>query len=157
MPAEEKMFTFPKSVWMYRWGWMPFNILMFLVIVWCVLHNPYNDPRLFRNGIIIIAILLVFTLWMDWGVYKDRTTPRYIWVSEKGIRGKDLTGKETFFRWEEINKVIVYRAHPCIELLKDRSKDKFFVGTSIINFKEELYPFIKSHAKNAEIITKVGW
>ena len=157
MPAEEKMFTFPKSVWMYKWGRIPFNVLMFAVIIWCGLNNPYDDPRLFRNGIIIISVILLFTLWMDWGAYKDRTTPRYIWVNENGIKGKDLVGRETYFRWEEIKKIILYRVQPCIVLLKEDSKQRLIVGTSIINFKEELYPFIKSHAKNAEIITKFGW
>lgn len=159
MPAEEKMYTFPRSLKMYKWGWVPFNVFILLVIVFlCNAGDITNtDPKSFRNGIIVISAIIAFTLWCDWGYYKGRTLPGYIWVSEEGIRGKSIFGHEIYFTWDEITKIVLYHGRTGIELHKKVEERPFIVGTEIIGFKEELYPFIKSHAKNAKIITEKWW
>lgn len=157
MPAEEKMYTFPKTLKMYKWGWVPLNVFMFALVILLSINNPYDDPKLFRNGIIVISVILAFTLFLDWNYYKGRVLPGYIWVSEEGIRGKSIFGHEIYFRWEEITKIVLYHGRTGIELHKTSGGKPFIVGTEIIRFKEELYPFIKSHANNAEIITEKWW
>ena len=57
----------------------------------------------------------------------------------------------------EIIKIVLYHGRTGIELHRNGDKQPFIVGTEIIGFKEELYPYIKSHAKNAEIITEKWW
>lgn len=107
-------------------------------------------------GFVLLFISVGGLVLFDQHAIKGFKVPRYIWISEEGIKGRPLFGDDVFYRWEEITTIIEYSWRNDIELVMHSNRKTLVIGKNLINF-QELFDVIKSNAKNAEIISKVGW